>query len=257
MPGDTPRPGPAIGPRIRAWAVLFIVTIVGSAIANGDWFPAESAPQASQPGPVREVLAAQAATAAPTPHPPPTPAATPAPTPVPTVEPQPEPLPAAPVAPPEPPEPPAPILYAPPQAPPPAIAHNELSRSVMSLVNERRAASGLAALLPNAALINAAQRYAELHFATGPYQLSHTLDGMPKDRAARAGYGGGVGEVIVTGSPSAQTLVDLWMASPPHYSVIMGGQYSDIGVGCAVGPYADGAGNVFETALCVGMAGIP
>jgi len=89
MPGDTPRPGPAIGPRICAWAVLFIVTIVGSAIANGDWFPAESAPQASQPGPVREVLAAQAATAAPTPHPPPTPAATPAPTPVPTVEPQP------------------------------------------------------------------------------------------------------------------------------------------------------------------------
>jgi len=127
----------------------------------------------------------------------------------------------------------------------------------MSSVNERRAASGLAALLPNAALINAAQRYAELHFAAGPYQLSHTLDGMPSDRAARAGYSGGVGEVIVTGSPSAQTLVDLWMASPPHYSVIMGGQYSDIGVGCAVGPYADGAGNVFETALCVGMAGIP
>ena len=127
----------------------------------------------------------------------------------------------------------------------------------MAIVNERRAQAGLPALSPNAALINAAQRYAELHFAAGPYQLSHTLDGTPSDRAARAGYTGGVGEVIVTGQPSAQQLVDLWMGSPPHYAIIMGSQYSEIGVGCVVGPYADGAGNVFETALCVGMAGIP
>jgi len=127
----------------------------------------------------------------------------------------------------------------------------------MALINERRAGGGLPALSPNQALIDAAQRYAELHFAAGPYQLSHTLDGTPSERAARAGYGGGVGEVIVTGSPSAQNLVDLWMASPPHYSIIMGAQYSEIGVGCAVGPYSDGAGNVFDTALCVGMVGFP
>src|SRR2546428_9884847 len=135
MPGYPPRPGPPIGRRIRAWAVLFIVVIVGSAIANGDWFPAESAPQASERGLVQEVLAAQAATAAPTPPPPPTPAATPAPTPEPTAQPQPEPLPAPPVAPPEPPDPPAPILYAPPPAPPPAVAPNEVSRSGMSSGN--------------------------------------------------------------------------------------------------------------------------
>jgi uncharacterized protein YkwD len=126
----------------------------------------------------------------------------------------------------------------------------------MTLVNDRRAASGLSVLSSNAALNDAAQRYAELHFAADPYNLSHTRDGTPSDRAARAGYNGGAGEVIVTGAPSAQQLVDLWMASPHHYSVIMGSQYSDIGVGCAVGPYRDAGGNVFEIALCVGMTGL-
>ncbi len=118
-------------------------------------------------------------------------------------------------------------------------------------------ASGLNALAPNQALINAAQRYAELGFANGPYQLSHTLDGMPGDRAARAGYSGGVGEVLATGEPSAQVMMEVWMASPPHQSVIMGGGYSDIGVGCAVGPYTGADGVTWDTALCVGMMGIP
>jgi uncharacterized protein YkwD len=126
----------------------------------------------------------------------------------------------------------------------------------MDQINERRVQGGLGALSPNQALIDAAQHYAELHFAAGPYQLSHTLDGMPADRAKRAGYTGLVGEVIVTGPPSARNLVDLWMGSPPHYAIIMGSQYSEIGVGCAEGPYNDG-GTVFETALCVGMTGIP
>src|SRR5205823_11543093 len=184
-------------------------------------------------------------------------APTPAPTPVPTPEPTPVPVPEPPPEPPAPPPPPRSEYVPPPPPPPPAEPHNELSRSVMALVNDRRSQGGLSALSPNQALIDAAQHYAELHFASGPYQLSHTLDGAPSDRAARAGYQGLVGEVIVTGPPSAQKLVDLWMGSPPHYAIIMGAQYSEIGVGCAEGPYADGAGNVFETALCVGMAGIP
>lgn len=258
MPGDISRPSLAIGERIRAWGAFFILTVAAGACANGDSSGVESAPRPSDPGPVQEVLAAPAGTPGATPPPHPAPAPTPVPTPGPSAKPAPFPLPEAPVAPPEPPQPPPPTEYISPPAPtPPAVAQNELSRAVMSLVNERRAGSGLAALSPDVALISAAQGYAELHFAAGPYQLSHKLDGMPSDRAARAGYSGGVGEVLVTGSPSAEKLVDLWIASPPHFSIIMGSQYSDIGVGCAVGPYADGSGNVFETALCVGMAGVP
>ena len=127
----------------------------------------------------------------------------------------------------------------------------------MSLINQKRANSGLGSLAPNAALITAAQRYAELHFAAGPYLLSHTLDGMPADRAARAGYSGGVGEVLAVGQASSQQMIDMWMGSPAHYSIIMGGAYSEIGVGCAIGPAVDPNGNTFETALCVGLMGIP
>jgi len=127
----------------------------------------------------------------------------------------------------------------------------------MSLVNQKRAEGGLPSLTPNAALILAAQRYAELHFEAEPYQLSHALDGTPGDRAARAGYSGGVGEVLVTAEANSQQLVDLWMSSPPHQSIIMGGQYADIGVGCAVGLWVDPNGNAFETARCVGLAGVP
>lgn len=127
----------------------------------------------------------------------------------------------------------------------------------MSLVNQRRANSGLRTAAPSAALITAAQRYAELHFSAGPYLLSHTLDGTPADRAARAGYSGGVGEVLAVGSPSAQLIVDMWITSPSHYSIVMGGEYSEIGVGCAVGPALDPNGNTFETALCVGLMGTP
>jgi len=127
----------------------------------------------------------------------------------------------------------------------------------MTLINDRRAASGLSAVSPNAALNDAAQRYAELLFSAGPYALSHTLDGTPSDRAARSGYSGGVGEVLATGQPSSQQIIDMWMASPAHQSIVMGGAYSDVGVGCAVGPAVDPNGNTFDTAVCVGMLGIP
>jgi len=182
----------------------------------------------------------------------PTPATT-APTPVPTpAPPAPAVLPQTPVPAPL---PPAPVHVPPPQ--PPASTHNALSSSVLSQINQRRLASGLNALAPNQALINAAQGYAELSFANGPYQLSHTLDGLPADRAARQGYSGGVGEVLATGEPSAEVMMEVWMASPPHETVIMGTPYSDIGVGCHVAPYTGADGVTWETALCVGMLGVP
>jgi len=111
--------------------------------------------------------------------------------------------------------------------------------------------------MPNAALMAAAQRYAELHFSAGPYQLSHTLDGNPSDRATRAGYSGFAGEVLVTGEPTASFLMDVWMASPPHASLIMGDGFADLGVGCAIAPYTGSDGATWDTALCVGNMGMP
>jgi uncharacterized protein YkwD len=105
----------------------------------------------------------------------------------------------------------------------------------------------------NASLNAAAQKYANLHFAYNPYNLSHNLDGNAQQRAAREGYSGWIGEVLVTGSMSPQVLFDTLMASPPHASILLG-DYLEFGVGCAEGPYTTG-GNTFQIALCVGLLG--
>jgi len=254
MPGDIPRPRPILFGLAPFSAISLLLVALTIGCGGGEQEEAVTPSATSRPRAASAVVSTPtptSATSAPTP--PPTPEPTLPPTPVPTPQP-----PAPTVLPqtPAPPPPPPPPAYVPPP-PPPASTHNVLSGSVLTQINQRRMASGLSALAPNQALINAAQRYAELSFANGPYQLSHTLDGMPGDRAARAGYGGGVGEVLATGEPSAQVMMEVWMASPPHQSVIMGGGYSEIGVGCAVGPYTGADGVTWETALCVGMMGIP
>ena len=253
MPGDIPRPRRILFGLAPFSAISLLLVSLTMGCGGGEQVEAVK-PSATRPHAVRALVSAPTPTSA-------TSAPTPAPTPEPTLQPTPvpPPQPPAPTVAPEPPAPPPPPprpVYVPPP-PPPVSTHNALSGSVLTQINQRRAASGLNALAPNQALINAAQRYAELGFANGPYQLSHTLDGMPGDRAARAGYSGGVGEVLATGEPSEQVMMEVWMASPPHQSVIMGGGYSDIGVGCAVGPYTGADGVTWDTALCVGMMGIP
>jgi uncharacterized protein YkwD len=124
----------------------------------------------------------------------------------------------------------------------------------MDQINQRRAVNGLSSLAPQGSLVAAAQKYAALHFAYNPYALSHDLDGTPRDRANREGYYGWIGEVLVTGVPSAQGLMDIWMNSAPHASILMG-DFAEMGVGCYEGPYAAPDGYVFQIALCVGLTG--
>jgi uncharacterized protein YkwD len=122
------------------------------------------------------------------------------------------------------------------------------------MINGRRAATGLPALTPNGGLAAAAQKYATLHFGHNPFALNHNLDGTPMDRANREGYYGWIGEVLVTGSPAAQTLFDTWMNSPPHKDLLLG-QFADMGVGCHEGPYTGSDGYTHQIALCVGVVG--
>ena len=121
------------------------------------------------------------------------------------------------------------------------------------LINQQRAARGLSQLRSDGALIAAAASYAGLQWSHDPYALSHNLDGNARDRANRQGYYGWIGEVLVTGSPSPQQLVDLWIASPPHAAIIFG-DFADIGVACHEGPYISN-GATFQIAICVGMTG--
>jgi uncharacterized protein YkwD len=98
-----------------------------------------------------------------------------------------------------------------------------------------------------------ATKYATVQWNHGPYSLNHNLDGNAQQRALREGYYGWIGEVLVTGTPSPQALIDLWMGSPPHAQILMG-DFRDIGIGCREGPYALN-GNTFQIATCVGVVG--
>jgi uncharacterized protein YkwD len=148
-----------------------------------------------------------------------------------------------------------PVSTPPPPPPPPGVATSALAAGLIDLINQQRAARGLGALIPNAALIAASNQYAAVQWAHDPYALNHNLDGNALDRALRQGYYGWIGEVLATGNPSAQELVNLWMASPSHSTVLLG-SFVHIGVGCQEGPYTAN-GVTYQIAVCVGMVGTP
>ena len=108
-----------------------------------------------------------------------------------------------------------------------------------------------------AALTRAAEKYAALSYSQpDPFQLNHNLNGSVGDRAQAEGYYGTVGEVIaVTPSPSAESIVQLWLGSPGHAAIILGGGFREIGVGCVSGPYRAADGAVWQIALCVAVTG--
>ncbi len=164
---------------------------------------------------------------------------------------------------------PAPALPAPPPpataaAAPPAATSLEQQYGVATFegINATRRAGGLAPLTFNASLTAAAEQYARFLFDTD--QFSHSADGEPWDRAQRAGYPSTiVGEVLASIARTevlevgrdAGILVQSWIDSAPHYAIIMGVDFAftELGTGCALGPYRDG----MNMLLCVALAGQP
>jgi uncharacterized protein YkwD len=182
-------------------------------------------------------IATPSSTAEPTPEP--TPPPTPAPTQVadPAVR-----APAAvyPVATPVPPPPPTPGSYRP-----------DLSDQLYGLLNNVRTANRLQAVSPNDSLVASAQFYTQYIFVDGnPYQLDHWLVGGPGDRAWARGYCCSVGEILVESEGSAQSMVDLWMSSAPHRSIILDPQYKSFGIACYGGPHVGDDGVTHNPVVC-------
>ena len=99
--------------------------------------------------------------------------------------------------------------------------------------NRERAARGLPALAWNAALAEAAWQHA-LRLAQ-QNSLSHQLPGEP-DVAARAALAGArfstIAENVAEG-PSAVSLHEQWMKSPPHRANLLDPQLSSVGIAVA------------------------
>ncbi len=144
---------------------------------------------------------------------PPTPV--PAPVPAPTPEPAPAPQPAP--------------------APAPASVNDE----VVALVNEQRAANGLAALATNGLLLSAAEGHSADQAARN--DMGHTgSDGSSAgDRITAAGYSWSAwGENVAAGYATAADVMNGWMNSPGHRDNILSSSVTEIGV--AAVPAADG-----------------
>lgn len=119
----------------------------------------------------------------------------------------------------------------------------ELERSVLCLINERRAAAGVATVRPNGQLERAARRHSEDMVDRGFF--SHTSPGGADfiDRITASGYLRGarswlVGENLAWGTMDLSTpasLVRAWMESPPHRANLLRERFREIGIAAASG----------------------
>ena len=161
-----------------------------------------------------------------------------------------------------------PAQAAAPAAPTPAPApgaqaqEREMARLLFSGVNTERSKRGLAPFTESAILVTTAERYAPTQLAAG--RLDHSLDGEVWDRARANGYPSfNVGEVLAARifsgpfsvAAEAPKMVQSWMDSPPHRSILMSEDpkfpFSEAGFGCAISTR-----NGTEI-YCVGVTGKP
>jgi LysM repeat protein len=122
---------------------------------------------------------------------------------------------------------------------------------VIDLVNQVRAANGLAPLEANGALMAAAQGHSEYMAETG--SVSHTGAGgsSPASRAAAAGYAGsGVIENIMSGANlTPQQAVQWWQGDSLHLSTLLSTTSEHAGAGVAA------SGDTVYITLVVGHTG--
>jgi uncharacterized protein YkwD len=106
-----------------------------------------------------------------------------------------------------------------------------MADQVFQLVNEQRAAGGLAPLSRNAALDRAALSHSQ-DMAAGDFMSHFGSDGSnPAQRIQAAGYLGSTwGENVAIWYASAQAVMDAWMKSPGHRANILNPNFKEIGI---------------------------
>jgi uncharacterized protein YkwD len=122
------------------------------------------------------------------------------------------------------------------------VSNHELRRALRCIVDEERAAAGLAPLRPQHELHVAARRHAR-DMVKRRY-FAHEREGStPRSRLRDAGWRGyAAGETLAWGCGSLgvpRAIVDGWLGSPAHRDILLSRRYKRVGVGLAAGaPYA-------------------
>lgn len=122
-----------------------------------------------------------------------------------------------------------------------------VGQATLCLLNQQRAADGLGPLVENAALSSASTGYSQRMVAQGFFAHESPDGGTLVDRLTAAGYLGDddpwvVGENIGWGQASLATprsMVDAWMNSPGHRENLLSADYTEVGLGLALGTPAD------------------
>jgi len=122
-----------------------------------------------------------------------------------------------------------------------------VNQATLCLLNEQRAAQGVAPLAENAALSSASAGYSQRMVAQGFFAHESPDGGTLVDRLTGAGYIGDddpwlVGENIGWGQGALATprsMVSAWMDSPGHRENLLSADYSEVGLGLALGTPVD------------------
>ncbi|MCR9214890.1 MAG: CAP domain-containing protein [Proteobacteria bacterium] len=116
-----------------------------------------------------------------------------------------------------------------------------LLNAVLQHLNSARVAAGIATLTLNPNLTLAAQQHA--NFMCEKQLLSHSGKGRSSfdQRIKATGYVfQAAAENVALGAMDAQTVVELWMISPPHRANILNAELKEVGIGIA--PQEEGKG---------------
>ncbi len=114
------------------------------------------------------------------------------------------------------------------------------AQQVATLVNQERAAQGLAPLLVDAGATQAAKAHAEDMAGRGFFAHTTPEGWTPADRLQLLGVTGysSVGENIAAGQPTPHDVMTAWMSSSGHRANILHPSYTHVGVGVVEGrPY--------------------
>ena len=122
-----------------------------------------------------------------------------------------------------------------------------VGQATLCLLNQQRAAHGVGALAENATLTTASAGYSQRMVAQGFFDHESPDGGTLVERLTGAGYLADddawvVGENIGWGQGTLATprsMVDAWMNSPGHRENLLSGDYTQVGLGLALGTPAD------------------
>jgi uncharacterized protein YkwD len=141
-----------------------------------------------------------------------------------------------------------------------------VTQATLCLLNQQRAANGLGPLVENAALSTASAGYSQRMVAQGFFSHESPDGGTLVERLTDVGYLGGddawiVGENIGWGQASlatARSMVTAWMNSPGHRENLLSADYTQVGLGLALGTPTDQTwGATYTTDFGAGAAPAP